>query len=309
MRLPQDISAILHLRSKVHKWKNISILLVIFVLMLAVKLVFGHGLTDKVVEGDYIASIKIEGAIFEDDFRDEVLEKLAANNSVKAVIVTINSPGGGIVGSEILFHYLYKISRAKPMVVVMESLAASGAYMAAVASDHIIAHNGTLTGSIGVLLESPEVTDLAKKIGVSFNTYKSSPLKGSPSPFEKPSNIVNRVISESIADSYHFFVSLVRARRGDRINKNFQNIAFDGRVFTGRQALQIGLVDEIGGKDQAMIYLANQKVDVKKLPIKKVEIVKDENGRFLERFLGFLPFFNGAKTAGFGSKRIMAIVE
>jgi protease-4 len=188
----------------------------------------------------------------------------------------------------------------------MGSVAASGGYMAAIASDYIIAHNGTLTGSIGVLMESPEVTDLANKIGLKFNTYKSSPLKGSPSPFEKSNPMVDRVIRESIADSYQFFSDLVRERRAEKINKEFLNIVFDGRVFTGRQALKAGLIDEIGGKEEALSYLEGNKIDVRNLPIKEVEIIKKE-GKFLDKFLGLIPFFDGVKSAK-SSHQIMAIM-
>lgn len=306
MKLSDNLAALIHLKDKVHKWKNIAVLLSILSLLLAVKMLTGGGLSDDLVDGDYIANIKINGVIFEDDFRSEMLGKVAEEKSVKAVIVNIDSPGGGIVGSEILFDDLRNIASKKPIVVLMGSVAASGGYMAAIASDYIIAHNGTLTGSIGVLMESPEVTDLANKIGLKFNTYKSSPLKGSPSPFEKSNPMVDRVIRESIADSYQFFSDLVRERRAEKINKEFSNIVFDGRVFTGRQALKAGLIDEIGGKEEAISYLEENKIDVKNLPIKEVEIIEKE-GKFLDKFLGLIPFFDGVKSAK-SSHQIMAIM-
>ena len=189
----------------------------------------------------------------------------------------------------------------------MYSAAASGAYMAAIASDYIVAHNGTLTGSIGVLMESPEFTDLASKVGVKFNTYKSSPLKGSPSPFEKSNNQVEKVIKESIDDSFRFFSGLVEERRGNLLNKKFYNEIFDGRVFTGRQALQAGLIDKIGSKEDILKYFSTKKIDVKKLPIREIEIIKKDK-KFLENFLGSLPFFNEKNLMG-GKKQIMAILQ
>jgi protease-4 len=306
MKLSDNLAALIHLKDKVHKWKNVALLLGILSLLLVVKMLTGGGLSDDLVDGDYIANIKIDGVIFEDDFRSEMLEKIAEEKSVKAVIVNVDSPGGGIVGSEILFDDLRNIASKKPIVVLMGSVAASGGYMAAIASDYIIAHNGTLTGSIGVLMESPEVTDLANKIGLKFNTYKSSPLKGSPSPFEKSNPMVDKVIRESIADSYQFFSDLVRERRGEKINKNLSNIVFDGRVFTGRQALKAGLIDEIGGKEEALSYLEGNKIDVRNLPIKEVEIIKKE-GKFLDKFFGLIPFFDGVKSAK-SSHQIMAIM-
>jgi protease-4 len=307
MNSSDNLAALIYLKNKVHKWKNVALLLAIFSLLLVLRFTFGGGLSNDIVDGDYIANIKIEGVIFENDFRSEILKKIAEEKSAKAIIVNIDSPGGGIVGSEILFDDLRAIATAKPMVVLMGSVAASGGYMAAVASDHIIAHNGTLTGSIGVLMESPEVTELASKIGIRFNTYKSSPLKGSPSPFEKPNPLVDQVIKESITDSYQFFANLVSDRRATKIDKKLKNTIFDGRVFTGRQALKVGLIDEIGGKQEALSYLASKKIDVKKLPVKEIEITEHEQ-KFFEKIFGILPFFNEAKSA-ISNHQIMAIMR
>lgn len=309
MNLSDNIAALIHLKNKVHKWKNIAVLLAIISLLFGMRLIFGNSLSDGDVANveNYIATIKIDGVIMEDDHRSEVLEKIAEEKSIKAVIVNIDSPGGGMVGSEILFEELRNIAAHKPLVVTMGSVAASGGYMAALASDYIIARNGTLTGSIGVLMESPDVTELANKIGVKFHNYKSSPLKGSPSPFEKATPTVDQVMNESIQDSYKFFSELVRERRGDRLVKNTKNI-LDGRVFTGRQALAVGLIDEIGGKDQAIFYLEkSHKIDVKNLPVKSIDVEKHET-KFLDKFLGFLPFFNGAQSLN-SAQGIMAIVQ
>jgi protease-4 len=306
MQNNDHLAALIYLKNKVHKWKNIALLLGIFSAIILFKSLFGSGLNKGPIDSDFIANIKIEGAIFEDEYRSEVLAKLAEEKSVKAVIVNINSPGGGIVGSEMLYHDLRKIAEKKPIVVVMESVAASGAYMAAIASDYIIAYNGTLTGSIGVLMESPEVTELAQKIGVKLNSFKSSPLKASPSPFEKTSPLVQKVVMSSINDSYQFFSGLVKERRANRLNPKFINEALDGRVFTGRQALQVGLVDQIGGQEEALAYLAENKIDVKNLSVEKVEIIEREN-KLIDRLVGFLPFFGNAVSSN-SSNKIMAIM-
>ncbi|MBM5782544.1 MAG: signal peptide peptidase SppA [Pelagibacterales bacterium] len=307
MNSSDNLAALIYLKNKVHKWKNLSILCIFVVIILFLRILAGDNLSDGVPEGsDYIAEIKIEGVIFENDFRSEVLEKIALEKSVKAVIVNIDSPGGGIVGSEILFEDLRKIAEKKPIAVVMGSVAASGGYMAAIASDYIIAHNGTLTGSIGVLMESPEFTELARKVGVKFNSYKSSPLKGSPSPFEKSNSLVDAVVQESINDSYVFFSDLVRQRRGEKLVKDTRFI-LDGRVFTGRQALKVGLIDEIGGEPQALSYFEkSRKIDIKHLPIKEISIVQEEKS-FFDKFKTMLPFFD--KVDALTQKRqIMAIM-
>jgi protease-4 len=287
MSLSSDnFTALIHLRDKARKWKNIAYLMLIAIFLLSFRILFGGGndATQNIEVGDYIASVNIEGIIMDDDYRTEVLEKIADQKNIKAVIVNINSPGGGIVGSENLYENLRAIAKNKPIVVVMGSLAASGGYMAAVASDYIIAHNGTLTGSVGVIMQTSEVTELAKKLGVKFLTYKSSPLKGSPSPFEKSNPQADQAINDSIKDSYQFFANLVKERRGAKL-KNEDGI-LDGRVFTGRQALQKGLVDEIGGKSEALNYLKNNyKIDLDKFPVKKIELAKTDNG-LLGRLFG-----------------------
>lgn len=306
--LSNNIAVLTYLKDKVHKWKNIAILGGVVSLLLLVRMISGNDLSSGALESatDYIANIKIEGTIVEDDYRSEILEKMLNEKSIRAVIVNIDSPGGGIVGSEILFHELRKISEKKPLVVVMGSLAASGGYMAAIASDHLIAHNGTLTGSIGVLMQSAEVTDLASKIGVKFNTYKSAPLKASPSPFEKSNFAVDHAINESIKDSAEFFFELVRERRGEKLNKIEITKIFDGRVFTGRQALRAGLIDEIGGKEQALSYLKTKEIDIDSLEVKEISITKSKD-ELLEKLVGFLPFSTNSKFFG-SSHGIMAVM-
>ena len=307
MESPNNLAALIYLKDKVHKWKNISLLLGIFALLVTLKLLFGFELNEGVIGEESIASIKIDNVIFEDDHRSKVLERIAKEDAIKAVIVNIDSPGGSIVGSEILFNELRVIAAKKPVVALMGSTAASGGYMAAIASDYIIARNGTLTGSIGVLMESPNVANLADKIGVKVNTYKSSPLKGSPSPFEKQNAYVDQVMQESINDSYRFFADLVKARRGEKLNKKLLNVVFDGRVFTGRQALEAGLIDEIGGKNEALKYSESVKIDVKNLPINEIEVIQEED-EFLNKFFGILPFFNGGKITN-RSEKIMALMQ
>jgi protease-4 len=286
MSLSSDnFTALIHLRDKARKWKNIAYLMLIAVFLLSFRILFGGSdATQNIEVGDYIANINIEGIIMDDDYRTEVLEKITTQKNIKAVIVNINSPGGGIVGSENLYNNLREIAKNKPIVVIMGSLAASGGYMAAVAADHIIARNGTLTGSIGVIMQTSEVTELARKVGVRFITYKSSPLKGSPSPFEKPNPQADKAINDSIKDSYQFFADLVVERRGAKL-KNKAGI-LDGRIFTGRQALENGLVDEIGGKNEALNYLkTTYKIDSEKFPVKKIELNKEESG-LLGRLVG-----------------------
>jgi len=260
--------------------------MIIFTLFLVFYVLFAGNEDKNIDSGDYIADVNIEGIILDDDYRTEILKKIVKQENIKAVIVNVNSPGGGIVASEILYENLRNIASVKPIVVVMGSISASGGYMASLASDYIIARNGTLTGSIGVIMQSSEFTNLADKIGVKFITYKSSILKGAPSPFEKTNARVDKVINDSIQDSYQFFSNLVKQRRGNRLSNNNLATIIDGRIFTGRQALKNGLVDEIGGENEALRYLnTKKKIDINKFPVKKVELEKPENS-ILAKFLG-----------------------
>jgi protease-4 len=306
--ISDNLSALIYLKNKLHKWKNITIFLLVICLMLLVRVLFGD-LLIRVVDGNYIANIKIAGEILEDDYRSEILTKVALDNNIKAVIFNINSPGGEIVASEILYSEIRAIAQIKPTIVVVGSVAASGAYMAAIGADHIIAHNASIIGSIGVLLQSFEITELARKVGVKLQNYKSSPLKAVPSPFEKSSKLSDEVVQSSINDSYQFFTDLVYSRRKDKLDKNNLKMIVDGRIFSGRQALKLGLIDEIGSKGNALIYLKNfYKIAIEKLPIREVETKKTDN-RFFNKFFSFIPFYNQSKFLGQNNQRLMAIMK
>lgn len=299
-------STIIYLKNKIHKWRNISFLLGFFAIFVTFKSFF---FTDNVnTIGDYIAEIEIDNVIFSDSHRSKILNKLATQDNVKAVLININSPGGGIVGSEILFKDLLLISQKKPLVVLMGSIAASGAYMASLASDYVIAHNGTLTGSIGVLMQAPNVSELAKKVGVTIKNYKSSPIKGYPSITEEQNSEYDKIIQSSIDDSQKFFSQLVLERRGSKINKDYINSIFDGRVFTGRQAFKAGLVDKIGFREDAIIYIHSKDPSTKNLPIKKVSIVEEEE-KLINKFINMVPLLRDINSSSnlSGKYGIMAI--
>ena len=298
-----QIPVVIYLRDKL-QWSHRIIILLSIVLLFFIFKSGDATISQEVSIRPYIAKIVVSGEISEDDYRSEVLKKILSNDKIKAIIVVINSPGGTIVGSEIIYNELRRISLKKPMVVVMNSLAASGGYMASLASDHIIAHNGTLTGSIGVLMQSYEITGLAEKVGVKFQNYKSSVLKGSPSLFEKTNKSVDDAINQSIQDSYEFFADLVRQRRGAKL---LSPISLDGRVLTGRQALKLGLVDEIGGEEDAIAYLQQKHNIDHSLSIVDISLEKKETD-FVDKIIDSLPFAQKTNSA-FSNKGIMAIFQ
>lgn len=222
------------------------------------------------ISGKYIASIVIEEIIFEDLKRDRVLEKMAEDDQISALIVNVNSPGGTVVGSEKIYNILRKISAKKPVVIIMGTLAASGGYLISLGGDYIIAHNGTITGSIGVIFQSFEVTHLAKTLGVTFNNFKSGELKAAPNPTEKVTEHVRQAMMENIDDTYDYFTELVAFRRGLAIEE-VKKLA-DGRIYSGRQALKLKLVDAVGNQDDAIKWLQEVKKIDKNLEVRELRI-------------------------------------
>src|SRR5436853_2489284 len=234
--------------------------------------------------GDYIARVKITGLIRNDQERVESLEKLA-KSSAKAVIVHIDSPGGTTAGSEQLHVVLRRVAAAKPLVVVVDGLAASGGYIAAMRADPIVAQGTSLVGSIGVLFQYPNLTDLLKTIGVKGEEIKSSPLKAAPNGYEPTSPEARAAIDALVKDSYAWFRGMVQQRRG--MDDALLEKVADGRVFTGRQAVELKLVDAIGDEKTAIEWLVTQKNVKKDLPVRDYK---------LEPRFSDLPFLRAAAS-------------
>ncbi|WP_392506532.1 signal peptide peptidase SppA [Rickettsia sp. 2024-CO-Wats] len=249
------------IKSRLLIWKLAAIILIAIVFLLV-----GKDFAPKEVlpinsNEDYIASVLIDEIILEDEKRDKKLKKIIDDSHIKALIVNVNSPGGTVVGSEKIYNILRKISAKKPVVIVMGTMATSGGYLISLGGDYIISHNGTITGSIGVILQTAEVTELAQKLGIKFNNFKSGELKAVPNPTEKLTEAVRVAIMENIEDTYNFFLELVSERRNLPIAE-VKKLA-DGRVYSGRQALKLKLVDAIGSEDTALKWLQEvQKINV-----------------------------------------------
>src|SRR5437868_3641952 len=244
------------MRRKLTFWRVFAVLVVIAAVIAVAAVAARQGNVMAAGGSGTIARISITGLIRNDQDRVEALEKLA-KSSVKAVIVHIDSPGGTTAGSEQLHEALRKVAAAKPMVVVVDGLAASGGYIAAISADHIVAQQTSLVGSIGVLFQYPNVTDLLKTIGVKVEEIKSSPLKAAPNGYEPTSPEARAAIEALVKDSYDWFRNMVRDRR-HMDDANLQRVT-DGRVFTGRQGLELKLVDEIGNEQTAVDWLAKEK--------------------------------------------------
>lgn len=206
--------------------------------------------------GDHIARIKVSGLIQDNDELIDLIDKVAESPSAKALIVTISSPGGTTYGGERIHKALLRVGENKPVVADVRTLAASAGYMVAVSTDHIVAGESSIVGSIGVIFQYPQVQDLLDKIGVSMEEIKSAPLKAEPSPFHEASPAAREMIRSLVLDSYDWFVDMVAERR-DMDRKRALELA-DGSIFTGRQGLANGLVDAVGGEAEIRAYLEKQ---------------------------------------------------
>ncbi len=241
------------LRRKLTFWRVAAILVALAAVFAAVAWRWPGG-----EAGDHIARVKITGIIQDDAELLERLDRIARNDRAKALVVTIASPGGTTYGGEVIFKALRKVAEKKPVISDVRTLAASAGYMIATAGDTIIAGESSITGSIGVLFQYPQMKELMDKIGVSLEEIKSAPLKAEPSPFHPASEDAKAMIRSMVMDSYDWFVDLVAERR--KLPRAEVLRLADGSIFTGRQALANKLVDTLGGPEAIRAYLDGRKV-------------------------------------------------
>jgi protease-4 len=256
------------IRRKLTFWRVTAVLVAIAAIA-SVGVLATPGARSKLTESGSIARVNIDGLIRSDRERVEALERLE-KSSVAAVIVHINSPGGTTAGSEQLYDALTRLKAKKPLVVVVEGLAASGGYITAIAADYIVAQQSSLVGSIGVLFQFPNFTELLKTVGVKVEEVKSSPLKAAPNGLEPTSPEARAAIDALVKDSYAWFRGLVKARRG--MDDVLLEKVADGRVFTGRQAVELKLVDALGDEKAAVEWLVTQKNVKKDLPVRDYKL-------------------------------------
>jgi protease IV len=252
------------IRRKLTFWRVVATLVAIAAIV-AVGAVATPGGRNALTTSGSIARVNIEGLIRSDQARVEALERLEKSQAA-AVIVHINSPGGTTAGSEQLYDALVSLKAKKPLVVVVEGLAASGGYIAAIAADHIVAQQSSLVGSIGVLFQYPNFSELLKTVGVKVEEVKSSPLKAAPNGFEPTSPEARAALDALVKDSYAWFRALVKERRG--IDDALLEKVADGRVFTGHQAIDLKLVDQLGDEKTAIAWLVAQKGVKGDLPVR-----------------------------------------
>lgn len=241
-----------YLKGQIAKWRVIAIIVTVLSVIL-----FVEKLTPLAPHGNYIARVTIDGVIIDDIRRDALFNDLAENKNVKAIILRMDSPGGTVVGGEQLYLNVKKLAAVKPVVVTMRSMATSAGYMATLGASRIFAREGTLTASIGVIMQTAEVTELASKLGINPITLKSGPNKAAPNPFEKLSDESRAQLQDTIMDFYRIFVDMVV--EGRKLPREKVLELADGRVLTGPQALKVGLVDALGGEEEAISWLQKEK--------------------------------------------------
>ena len=249
------------LRRKLSFWRIVALVFLVGIGFALYRVVAGDGVGSAV---PHVARIQISGMIMDDKDLLERLDKIAESNQAKALIVSISSPGGTTYGGERIFKAIRKVSEKKPVVSDIRTLAASAGYMVAMAGDQIVAGESSITGSIGVIFQYPQIDEVMKKIGVSLQEIKSAPLKAEPSPFHPASEEAKTMIRNMVMDSYAWFVDLVADRR--KLPRDEVLKLADGTIFTGRQALSAKLVDKLGGEEDIRAYFESRGVS-KDLPV------------------------------------------
>jgi len=233
--------------------------LTVFIVIAAVALLLGTlsiivvrtlGPSSRLSFGKKIGVITIDGAILTAQPTLSDIIKFRKDKGIKAIIVRIDSPGGGVVPSQEIYEELQKTRKFKKIIVSMGSVAASGGFYIAAAADRIVANPGTITGSIGVIMEFVRLEELLKKIGVSIDVLKSGEFKDMGSPQRKLTEREKEILNQLISDTQQQFVRAVA--KGRHLSKEEVEKIADGRVFSGERAKALGLVDSLGNFQDAV---------------------------------------------------------
>jgi protease IV len=231
-------------------WLIVSLAVFVSVLILF-SLAFSFGRWER-LGGSKVALITVDGVILDSKEVIEQLEKYRTNPSVKAIVLRINSPGGGVAPSQEIHEEILKTRQTdkKPIVASMGSVAASGGYYIASAADLIVANPGSITGSIGVILQVPNISGLMQKIGVKSVVVKSGLHKDLASPTREMTDAERQILQGMLDDVHGQFIDAVAT--GRRIDRKKVEAMADGRIFSGREAQSVGLVDQLGNLQDAI---------------------------------------------------------
>ncbi|MGV1015020.1 MAG: signal peptide peptidase SppA, partial [Methyloceanibacter sp.] len=218
-------------------------------------------LGDREVSGSailpHVARITVDGIITDDRKVQELIDRVARADQVRAVILDINSPGGTTTGGEAMYDAVRRLAEKKPVVAVCGTLATSAAYIVALATDRIFVYGNTITGSVGVIFQWAEVTELLQTLGIKVEEVKSGPLKAVPSPFEPMNERGRELTEEMVQEAKVWFVNLVGKRR--QVEPASVPGLTEGRIYSGRQAVELKLADQIGDQEAAMNWLRTER--------------------------------------------------
>ena len=264
-----DVDAVLdrrRLKRRLTIWRVVALVLVAVVVVILLSRGTGGS-------GPYIARVSVDGLIVDERDREQLFKSMAEQDDVKAVIVHIDSPGGTVVGSEMIYKGLREIGETKPVVAVISNVGASGGYITALGADRIYARENTLTGSIGVIFQAPEVSGMLEDLGITINEVKTSPVKGGPSLYAPMNDETRDALEDMVADAFDWFTGIVAERRG--YSPDELEAVANGRVYSGRQAVKNGLIDALGGEDEALAWLETEKGISGNLPVRDREVKQE----------------------------------
>ena len=204
----------------------------------------------------FIAKVYVDGIIYEKTELLERLSHLSEDKNLRGLLVKINSPGGTFVSSRELFDSIKDLGKQIPTAVYMKEVATSGGYLLSLGADRIFSNQGTITGSVGVILQTADLTELFEKIGINPIVIKSGEFKAVPNPIEKIDKRKIDYISEVVLVLQQEFINIVRDRRKipDYVVKEIS----DGRIFTATQALDLNLIDQIGSERDAIDWIKKE---------------------------------------------------
>jgi protease IV len=243
------------LRRRLTLWRLLAVVLAVFFIAL-----LAAGNQRFAGSGSFlphIARVSVSGLITDDQKMLELLDKVGKSSQVRAVILDINSPGGTTTGGEAMYDAIRQLAEKKPVVAVCGTLATSAAYIVALAADRIFVYGNTITGSVGVIFQWADVSELMRTLGVKVEEIRSGPLKAVPNPFQPADEKARALGEEMVQEAKVWFVNLVAKRR--KIEPASVPGLTDGRVYSGRRAVELKLVDEIGDEKDAKKWLQKER--------------------------------------------------
>jgi protease IV len=287
------------LKRRLTAWRIAAV--VLGLLFLGVLLLSNQNVSGPAGILPHVARVSVSGIIIDDRKTLELIDKVAKSSQVKAVIIDINSPGGTTTGGEALYDAVRRLAKKKPVVAVCGTLATSAAYIVALATDRIFVYGNTITGSVGVIFQWAEVTDLLQTLGIKVEEVKSGPLKAVPNPFEPTDQQGRALAEEMVQEAKVWFVDLVSDRR--KIEAHSVPGLTDGRIYSGRQAVALKLADQIGDEKAAMKWLTQERKIPAGLKIVDWKPTQESSGLF-----GWL-FQSLAVSIGVSAERMVGIAS